>query len=269
MKHVGRLALLAAVLGVLLSQAVPAFAAPAPGYEAFAGCPDQPDVFACVRSDTKAGSIQIGSTNTPINKTIVLSGGVNAEGHFVYNSQGGLIAPPLNVPGGLSGLTGLSEFLINILTLGAHQVQAQAILVGEPVLNPFAPGALEMVLPIRVRLINPFLTSTCSIGSAANPITLKLTTGTTSPPPPNKPISGTINPINPFPGLPGVGIAEDLVFVDNAFAAPTATGCDLLGFGLLNGLVNTRVGLPSAAGRNTAIMGDTTLLFGNADFIYP
>ena len=47
-----------------------------------------------------------------------------------------------------------------------------------------------LTLPVRVHLENLFLGSGCYVGSASNPVTIELTTGTTNPPPPNKPISG-------------------------------------------------------------------------------
>jgi len=43
------------------------------------------------------------------------------------------------------------------------------------------------------------------------------------------------------------------VNVDNAFSVPGATGCGI-GLGLVNALVNAKLGLPSAAGNNTMIM---------------
>jgi hypothetical protein len=241
----------------------------APGYEEFAGCPNVPTVISCLRNETTSGHIQIGNTNTPINRKIVLSGGLElATGSLVFNQNGGLSAPPLNVPGGLSGLTGLPEFLINLLTLGAHQVEAQAILVGTP--QVVTAEDLEVTLPLRLRLINPFLRSSCSIGSAANPVVLHLTTGTTSPPPPNQPITGTIVPAIDDPATPQrILSSSGNVLVDNAFGAPQATGCDLIGFGLINGLVNARVGLPSAAGRNTAVLSSTTLKLAARRFVYP
>ena len=53
--------------------------------------------------------------------------------------------------------------------------------------------ALE--LPLRIHLENPFLGSNCYIGSASTPVRLKLTLGTTAPPPPNTPISGSLGTI--------------------------------------------------------------------------
>jgi hypothetical protein len=186
LKRAGLLAIVAALIAIA---APTAQAQTAPGFGEFAGCPDRADIQLCFRSEVNGGNIQIGNTNTPINRQIVLSGGLEPDFDLAYTSQGGLNAPPLNVPGGLSGITGLPEFLINILTLGAHQVHAQATLVGTPrVLFPDLE-TLGLQLPLRIRLINPFLRPGCSIGSASSPVLLNLTTGTTNPPPPKTPIS--------------------------------------------------------------------------------
>jgi hypothetical protein len=263
LKRAGLLAIVAALIAIA---APTAQAQTAPGFGEFAGCPDEADIQLCFRSEVNGGNIQIGNTNTPITRQIVLSGGLEPDFDLVFNSQGGLNAPPLNVPGGLSGITGLPEFLINILTLGAHQVHAQATLVGTPKVL-FEPTTLGLQLPLRIRLLNPFLRSGCSIGSASSPVLLNLTTGTTNPPPPNTPITGVANEFVDVP--PGIVQSTGNVFVDNAFSAPAASGCDLIGFGLINGLVNTRVGLPSPAGRNTARMSNTTVKLAEASLVYP
>jgi len=117
----------------------------------------------------------------------------------------------------------------------------------------------------KVKLDNPFLGSSCYIGSNSNPIQLKLTTGTTSPPPPNTPISGS-------PGEPA-GIEEGAIIafknnklVDNSFAAPGANGCGGILFSwAVDPFVNSIVGVPSAAGTNTAILeGNTYIADANA-----
>jgi hypothetical protein len=267
MKYAVRATVIAVAVGIVWAVAPTAQAQTNPGYEQYIGCPNIPTVGICMRTETNSGHIQIGKTDTPINKQIVLTGGLDAtNNNLVFSSQGGLFAPPLNVPGGLTGLTGLSEFIINLITFGANQVQAQAILVGTP--HVTLTDNTDLTLPVRVKLINPFLTSTCSIGSAGSPLNLTLTTGTTAPPLPNKPISGVANEAV-ADTLPGTLISKGNVFVDNAFSAPTASGCDLLGFGLINALVNARVGLPAAAGTNTAVFSDTTLKIGFKAAVYP
>jgi len=127
-------------------------------------------------------------------------------------------------------------------------------LVG-PVENPLNHDPFS--LPIRVHLINPVLGNNCYVGSATNPIKLKLTAGTTSPPPPNKPISGKLGTPESDPKLPGVLRFKGRTYVDNSFAAPGASGCVLTLFGFIpisiNGLVNTQSGLPSPAGTNETV----------------
>lgn len=265
MKLLTRAVFAALVLVLVGVGATSAQAQTKPGFEAFEGCLNDPAVVSCTRADTTSGHIQIGSTDTPINKTIVLSGGASG-GKLLFNSKGGLIAPPLNVPGGLSGLTGWSEFFVNLFTFGANKVEAQAILVGTPELA-IDGTAVNVTLPIRVKLINPFLVSTCSIGSAGTPITLKLTSGTTAPPSPNTPISGVFNPFAPVVP-PGYLQSTGNTLVDNSFSAPAASGCDLIGFGLINAIVNARVGLPSPAGKNTAVFSGTSLKFAAKSSVY-
>jgi hypothetical protein len=265
MKYLKVAAAAALTAGALAVGTLPAHAQTAPGYEEFAGCPEAPGVVTCLVTQTNGGHMQFGTKDTPITEPIILRGGLTFPGGRVtFNEQGGLDAQPLRVPGGLSGLTGLPEELIDLLTLGAHQVHALPALVGDPT---FVGGRLR--LPLEIKLMNPFLSPSCAIGSAAEPVVLVLTTGTTSPPPPNQPISGSPGTVHPDPNLPGVTRVDDSVFVDNAFAVPAARGCDLTGFGVIDALVNLQSGLPSPAGMNTAVMEDTDNAFAAFSVVYP
>jgi len=133
--------------------------------------------------------------------------------------------------------------------------------------------ATVIQLPIRIHLQNPFLGNTCYIGSASHPILLKLVANTTSPPPPNTPISGVpavlsfLDTTNPDGQIL---MAQNGTLVDNSFAVPAAQGCGntLLPIpiitpilqGIITAAVNLKEGLPAAAGKNTAIMiGDTAI----------
>ena len=117
-----------------------------------------------------------------------------------------------------------------------------------------------LYLPVKVKLDNPFLGSSCYIGSNSSPIQLKLTSGTTAPPLPNKPISGSAGEL--------VGIDEGAIvanlgnkLVDNSFAAPGANGCGGFLFSwAVDPLVESIVGVPSPAGTNTAILEGNTYL---------
>jgi hypothetical protein len=258
-KHFAKL--IAAVAAALAAMALigPAAQADTPnkGYEAFAGCPSNPgessEVSTCIRTVIDGGHFQMGNKDVPITKTMVLSGGVNPElKNFVYNSKGGLTPVKQQVPGGVIGLTGL-DWLVNFLSIDALQLYAVTELAGTPDLsNPESP-----TLPIKVHLINPVLGNKCYVGSNSNPIKLNLTIGTTSPPPPNEPITGEGPTDIVYDFETEIYRAKNGIYVDNSFAAPGASGCTLTLFGFIplsiNGLINTASGLPAPAGTNETV----------------
>jgi hypothetical protein len=105
-------------------------------------------------------------------------------------------------------------------------------------------GAVSISMPVRIKLEGgsglTALGSGCYIPSGNNGISLGFTTGTTAPPAPNTPISGS-----PYSRTSG-----DYSVVDNSFAVGTAGTCGPLG--LANSSINSAFGLPAAAGRNAA-----------------
>jgi len=214
----------------------------------------------------KSGHFNMGNKEVPITKPITLSGGVE-DGlvGFYYNSKGGMAPVKQQVPGGVIGLTGL-DWLVNFLSLEGLKLYAVTELAGTPAL-----GVTDIKLPIKVHLINPVLGNNCYVGSNSNPITLNLTTGTTSPPLPNKPISGTLPEFSSDEST-FIGTLKNGVYVDNSFAAPGASGCVLTLFGFIpisiNGLVNTASGLPAAAGTNETVQAIDTSIAGS-EYVYP
>src|SRR5205807_4919536 len=80
-----------------------------------------------------------------------------------------------------------------------------------------------------------------------------LTTGTTSPPPPNEPISGKHGNLLDNHITKILTITENTL-VDNSFAAPGVNGCGGVLSLLVDPSVDLSAGLPAAAGHNTAIM---------------
>ena len=115
-----------------------------------------------------------------------------------------------------------------------------------------------LILPVRVHLKNPLLGEGCYIGSEKSPIQLHLTDGTTAPPPPNKPIKGKLgNPKTEFEKeYESQNITENSL-VDNSFSVPAAEGCGGFFSFLIGPIVNSKIGLPSPAGKNTAILSGT------------
>jgi hypothetical protein len=248
MKHVRRAAVLALTLAALAASAGGASAATAPGYGEFDDCPDRvaaPNATLCAITTVTGGHLKLGTKNTPITDPIVLAESIAPPDIVTVGKfDGGRQV----VPGGVVGITGL-EWLRWLFPFNLLQLYAEAELAG----TPGQPLQEPVRLPLRVKLESAVLNDHCYIGSTASPVLLNLVTGTTSPPPPNTPISGTGGSIVPDPVLPNVYRLTGAKFVDNSFAVPGANGCDLIGFGLINTLVNAQSGLPSAAGRNEAV----------------
>lgn len=251
MKKPVRLLLAAALAVCAFATAAPLAqaATPAPGYTQFTGCPttaEVANVYACSRSVVKGGHFQMGNKDVPITNPITLIGGVDS-------TLGGPVLKPSmtkakqKVPGGVVGLTGLT-WLLEILGSEALTLYAVTELVGTPVL-----AEETITLPIRVHLVNGTLGNNCYVGSTSNPITLNMTFNTTNPPLPNKPITGIV-PEFIFDETNEIIRLQNGEYVDNAFAAPGASGCVLTLFGFIpisiNGLVNTQSGLPAPAGTN-------------------
>src|SRR4051794_5736601 len=194
--------LLVAVVGLITAFAMLSPAAqakkPLPGYEQFAGCPspaEKQEVNTCLRAEIKSGHFQMGSKDVPIEKPIVMTGGVKtifSLSPLRFNSEGGLSKAKQKVPGGVIGLTGLT-WLAEFLGIEALTLYATTELAGTPQVKGFT----FTQLPIKVHLENStgVLGKSCYVGSTSNPIVLNLTTGTTAPPPPNVPIKGK----NPSP----------------------------------------------------------------------
>ncbi|MGO4699983.1 hypothetical protein [Dyella sp. 2RAB6] len=268
---------------------------PSGDYAVFQHCPYQSNdqVTACVVATITSGSFKIGKATVPINKPIVLQGGVNniaGLGNLYVPVDGAPAMSPtaLDVPGGLLGLMEPDSTwpgplvqlfwhivnTVNDVTATAEPVgPAQANLINASFPPPPPEDPTVIKLQIRIHLQNPFLGNTCYIGSASHPIVLNLVANTTSPPPPNSPISGVpavlsfVNTTNPDGQIL---MAENGTLVDNSFAVPKAEGCGntLLPIpiitpilqGIITAAVNLKEGLPAAAGKNTAIMiGDTAI----------
>ena len=238
---------------------------PAPPYEDFAGCPspaEEPFIGNCIKLDFSSGHIGIGKRSIPVTNPILFKGGIEQEtGNILYNAEGGIVPAQQTVPGGLIGLTGYKWLDELVESSSLLKLYATVELAGQP-------GSLtepSTSFPVKVHLENPLLGSSCYVGSTASPIVLNLTTGTTSPPPPNKPISGE-SPVE-FESeaeRPAVLIASG-TFVDNAYSVPAASGC-VLNLGpihkSIDAPVNQAYGLPAAAGTNETVLGfDLSLAF--------
>lgn len=278
-----RLFLASLMLAAMLLPAASATAAPTGEYAKFAQCPTgNTAVEFCIYAETTSGKVKTGDKTVPIvNKTVFQAGAdpvINGEPFGPLNIVGAkngetLTKSPQPVPGGLLGVTAPSwwpSLLRNLfnetINNGFTGVQATMELAGPPSAIQFSLVAAAtgqgtaLAMPVKVKLSNPFLGNNCYIGSNSNPIQLKLTSGTTSPPPPNQPISGN-------PGaLEGreegnIVVNANNKLVDNAFAVPGANGCGGWLFSwAVDPFVESIVGIPSPAGNNEVILEGSTYL---------
>ena len=265
-----------AALIVPLAIASPALATPhhpTGNFVPFADCPlSNPAVTQCIVANTSSGEFVVGKKTVPITNPITLQGGTipnetTGEVEFVAAEDGNTLSQaPQTVPGGLLGIKApttwpkklqerfnkfIDEGLTGVTETTELAKPASAIKLSTT--NLIFEDGVALQLPVKVKLSNVFLGSSCYVGSESNPIVLNLTTGTTSPPEPNKPIKGSAGALE----ILEEGALLRLIggsLVDNAFAAPEATGCGGVFSKLVDPLVNAAFGVPAAAGLNTAIL---------------
>jgi hypothetical protein len=274
-RRIAPLIAIAAVSLVVLGSASPALALKPTGeYINFGDCPtSNPALTACLFAQTTGGEFKIKSTAVPITKTVTLQGGLvlNESGslNLIPASDGNTLSKtPQTVPGGLLKIVApefFPEFLRAIfnefINKGITGLTATTELVGEVTLNAnneFTATGTALTLPVRVHLENSFLGNNCFVGSKAHPIIVELTSGTTSPPLPNEPITGKVGEVE-FKAEGNIIFIKNNKLVNNTFAAPVAEGCGsqiLFGLftGIIDGAVDAQLGLPSASGNNTAIL---------------
>ncbi len=259
-----------------------AAATPSGEYAVFSDCPlSHRPLKGCIVSKTMSGEFTIGKQTVPIVSTQTLQGGFfeeeGAEGkaRLVEAIDGDTFSKTSQeVPGGLLGLVNCDEIkgsgLLEDAARAACKLVFQNGVTGVTVTPELAAPANSVILdeenilnetgvgltlPIKVKLENPLLGSECYIGSNADPITLNLTTGTTSPSGPNKPIKGKLGELSDR-AEGGILVINNNTLVDNDFAAPGVTGCGGLFATLLDPIIDGKIGLPAAAGQNTAVLNN-------------
>jgi len=218
----------------------------------YVDCPrEDPRVLVCVDIQSRTGSLTIKGFSVPIGESLNIRGGLRAvgtEAEFVgATGTNGFFARPIQVPGGILGID---------FPIPGNAVTARATLVGPASNIKISTTDFGVTVPVKLKLSNPLIGPGCQIGSDDNPVVLRLITGTTNPPAPASPISGRIGTLDPV-----TRTFRGNVNVDNTFAIPGASRCGL-GLGLINGVINLKLGLPSAAGNNEMIIGNDVGLIG-------
>jgi len=241
-----------------------AIAAPKGEYAVFSKCPTgTKKVRGCLVARTESGEVKLGNTTVPIENTMTLQAGLINLNEYQQEVVGETLTKTAQkVPGGLLGIKCAEikgEFIIEkelrklctkLFEEGGAGVYATTELAGKVGLNSIALALEEGValdLPIKVKLENFLFGSECYIGSSSSPVNLELTTGT----------SGTLkgkkgSTSDRAEG--GILVISNTTLVDSAFTAPKATGCGP--FGLLDGLIDEKLGLPATTG-NVAVLNGT------------
>ena len=205
----------------------------------------------CIDIQNRTANFNIKGFNVPLGESLEIRGTLVPDG-----SGGMLFVPPAGTNGFFARAVPVPGGVFGIEWLPGNSVLAITELAGSASQIKININDMGVRLPVKVRLVNVLLGMDCHIGTNRNPVNLNLITGTTSPPPPNTPISGRAG----TPTLTERGIIfTGNVNVENSFAVPGATECGL-GLGLINSLVNLRLRLPSAAGNNSMqIVNDVAL----------
>lgn len=270
---------LAVVVGAIAPLAALGLASPALATEhhpkgefaPFKDCPLSTVTLAdCVLAETKGGFFTIGKREVPITKTITLQGGFiegASELEFVGAEDGNTLSKtPQPVPGGLLNVVApeflpkfVQEIFNNFINEGITGVTATTELAAPAshiklsTENLLAEKGTALSLPLKIKLSNLFLGESCYVGSNSAPIVINFTTGTTAPPLPNKPIKGAAGTFEANEEFTLITLNGGKL-VNNSFAAPGAEGCGgFLSF-LIDPAVNAELGIPAAAGHNTAVL---------------
>jgi len=248
-------------------------------YAKFDFCPStKAEVQKCLYSVTTGGEVVLGNKKVPIVNAVTLQGGVAAPAESgaeediskFFEATNGitLSKTPQPLPGGLLGIVppesspplvkALSKFFFENGLTGVNSTLELAKPASEIRVSQAHIGRKEGValkMPVKVHLENPFLGKSCYLGSSTSPITFNLTSGETAPPAPNTKIEGSSGKIE-FLEEGRILRLNENVLVDNAWSAPSPSGCGgILSF-LVNPVISSMLG-STTAGHNTAILKNT------------
>jgi streptogramin lyase len=193
----------------------------------------------CETQVTTGGRVKIGTFSQQLP-----SGAIRVTGYATSFTNGtAVLKPPLTgpelaslpvvVPGGIIAQFPLIGPILGLTPVGMlpfNKLTTTESLAG-PVTIGFGPGGLRATAQLNIHLNNTLLGPSCVIG----PITATLA--------PHDLTGGSIHD-------PELGWQPLTVHIeDTTFTVPTAHGCGTLG--LLDGVINSTMGLPSPAGNNT------------------
>jgi hypothetical protein len=249
-------------------------------FAVFSQCPlEEPTIFDCVFVYTKDGEMRIGSMTAPFSRSMIgLDGGL-LEGPtqeptiFTAPVNGVIMQPmPMPVPGGLSRVLESSALPHSLGTVSGKlesvglgeltatvEVAGPASAVTVSVSNVIAKEGVAIEEPLKIKLTSPVLGEHCYIGTDSDPIHVQLTEELTDPPLPNTPIKGTLGSVT-ISEEGGLATVQGNSLVDNSFAVPAASGCGGSLAPQIDEIIDSKLKLPSPAGRNTLVLNGTAYL---------
>lgn len=262
---------LMAVLAALVLAAPMASASshnPKGEFAGFNECPlNRATITDCILSISSGGSFTVGKKAVPLVNPVKLQGGFEGVGAGIkfYGAENGdtLSKTPQPVPGGLLGVTAptwwpkfIQDWFNDQINKGFTGVTATVELTGPSkgltniklsTENLLAEKGTALGLPVKVKLSNPILGSNCYIGSDAKPIQIDFTTGTSGA------LKGAAGELEFNEEFTLITISGGRL-VNNTFAAPGVSGCGGIFSFLVDPLVDSILGTPSASGKNSAIL---------------
>ncbi|WP_019631107.1 hypothetical protein [Actinomadura atramentaria] len=179
------------------------------------------------------GSMKLGGLTQQIDQPIkiVVQNLITADGDLkdTYTAMSG---EPMTIPGGVLGVLGLPDVPF-LSSLPLFQVKVQAQYAGK-----FAINLPNVNLKMKIKVENPLLGDTCTIGTDEDPIDMNLNADLG-----NLTIVKEGDPDRPFDDPSVMRVPAE----ENTFSVPKTSGC-----GFLAPIIDWAVGLPSASGQNSA-----------------
>lgn len=258
----------AALLLVLAPSALAASHNPKGEYAQFKECPlNRATITDCVYSLTSSGSFTIGKKTVPLVNPVTLQGGFEGSGAGLkfYGAENGdtLSKTPQPVPGGLLGIVAptwwpkfIQDWFNEGISNGFTGVNAIVELTGPSkgltniklsTEKLLLEEGTALGLPVKIKLENALLGSSCYIGSDTKPVQIDFTTGTSGK------LKGAAGELTFNEAFTIITISGGKL-VNNAYPAPAASGCGGIFSFFIDPLVNSILGTPSPAGANSAIL---------------
>lgn len=237
-------------------------------FKNFGECPlNRGSIQFCAYSVSSSGYFQIGAKTVPLVNPVTLQGGYEgpSEALQFYGAENGdtLSKSAQPVPGGLLGITApkwwpgfIQSWFNNLINEGFTGVTATVELLGPSkgltkvnlnTTNLLFEEGTALGLPVRIHLSNAILGSSCYLGSESDPVQLNFTTGKSGS------LTGSAGELTPNETFTKLTFSGGR-FVDGTYSAGHTYGCGGIFSFLVNPLVESILGVPSASGKNTAVL---------------